>query len=323
MPSYKPSKSLALKTITERMDNSTKEDDVEKDVAFLSKNFQKFLKMKNSGKPFNKGKFSSSKGDGKEFKMKDGKEFQSPQGIVCFKCNGHGHLKKECPNYLRGKGKAYATTLSDSNSSNSDSEAICDEEGNFSAFMTIAHIDFSKDLNLLVHELREHSDEESMEIVEESNVEEDKDTAGLQENYNSLLEKSREYARVVKAAMKRMKKAEEDYKSLLVRYKEAKCEIEMLNGELTEAYSKIKFLESEVVQANAKVERVSTKKLDDVLSHQKSFSDKTGLGYTGESSSAVNISKEVKFVKDKERIAVAPTDEKKKNVAHQRVLNKP
>ena len=91
--------------------------------------------------------------------------------------------------------------------------------------------------------------------------------AGLQENYNSLLEKFGEYERVAKATMKTMKKVEEDYKSLRVRYKEAKCEIETLNGELTEAYSKIKFLELEVVQANAKVERVSTKKLDDVLSH--------------------------------------------------------
>ena len=78
LPSHKPNKSLALKTITERMDNSTEEDDMEKDVAFLAKNFRKFLKMKNSGKIFSKGKFSSSKGDGKEFKMKDGKEFQSP-----------------------------------------------------------------------------------------------------------------------------------------------------------------------------------------------------------------------------------------------------
>ena len=78
LPSHKSSKSLALKTITKRMDDSSKKDDVEKEVAFLAKNFQKFLKMKNSGKPFSKGKFSSSKGDRKEFKKKDGKEFQSP-----------------------------------------------------------------------------------------------------------------------------------------------------------------------------------------------------------------------------------------------------
>ena len=82
--------------------------------------------MKNSGKPFNKGKFSSSKGDRKEFKKKDGNDSQSPQGIVCCECNGHGHLKKECPNYLRGKGKAYVTTLSDSDSSNSNFEESCD-----------------------------------------------------------------------------------------------------------------------------------------------------------------------------------------------------
>ena len=105
-----------------------------------------------------------------------------------------------------------------------------------------------------MQELGEHSDEESMGIVEKSDVEENEDIAGLQENYNSLLEKSREYARVAKAAVKKMKKAEEDYKSLLVRYKEAKCEIDTLNGELTKAYSKINFLELEVVQAHAKVE---------------------------------------------------------------------
>ena len=167
-----------------------------------------------------------------------------------------------------------------------------------------------------------------MGIVEESDAKKDKDTASLQENYNSLLEKSGEYARVAKAALKKMKKAEEDYRSLLVRYKEAKCEIETLNGELTEAYTKVKFLEHEVVQANAKVEKVSTKKLDDVLYHQKPFSNKTKLGYTRESSSAMNISKEVKFVKAKEPVVVTPTVEmtkveKKKNVANQRVLNKP
>ena len=148
----------------------------------------------------------------------------------------------------------YVTTLSDSDSSTSDSEDSCDGEGNFSAFMTVAHIESSKDLNLLVKEFGEHSDEEFMGIVKESDAEEDEDTTGLKENYNSLLDKSGEYARVAKAAMKMMKKAEEDYRSLLVRYKKAKCEIETLNGELIKAYSKVKFLELEVVQANAKVE---------------------------------------------------------------------
>ena len=82
LPSHKSSKSLALKTTIERMDDSFKEDDVEKEVVFLAKNFQKFLKMKNSGKSFGKGKFSSSKGEKKEFKKKDGKDSPSIQEIV-------------------------------------------------------------------------------------------------------------------------------------------------------------------------------------------------------------------------------------------------
>ena len=61
----------------------------------------------------------------------------------------------------------YATTLSDSDSLNSDSDESCDREGNYSAFMTITHVEFSKDLNLLVQELGEHSDEESIGIMEE------------------------------------------------------------------------------------------------------------------------------------------------------------
>ena len=170
---------------------------------------------------------------------------------------------------MKLKGKVYGTALSDSNSSNSDSDESCDGEGNYSAFMTIAHDESSEDLNLLVQELGEHSDEESIGIVQESDIEEDENAAYLQENYNSFLEKSGKYARVAKAGVKKMKKAEEDYRSLLMRHKEAKCEIEKLNGELSEAYTKVRFLEQEVVQANAKVERVSTKKLNDVISSQK------------------------------------------------------
>ena len=95
---------------------------------------------------------------------------------------------------------------------------------------------------------------------------------------------------------------------------------------LSEAYTKVRFLEQEVVQANTKIERVSTKKLDDVVSSQKHFSDKSGLGYTEGRSSSGNVTKEVKFIKAKEQIEVGPTAEKpkmekKRNVDDQRMLN--
>ena len=47
---------------------------VDKDVAYLVKNFIKFLKFKNNGKFGDKGKFQSSGREKREFKKKDGKE---------------------------------------------------------------------------------------------------------------------------------------------------------------------------------------------------------------------------------------------------------
>ena len=147
----------------------------------------------------------------------------------------------------------------------------------------------------------------------------------MQESYNSLLEKTVKYARVAKAAIRKMKKAEQDYKSILVRYKETKSEVKELNGELTKAFSKIKFLELKVIQANAKVEHVAPKKLDEVLAHQKPFSVKSGLGYSEESISSANVFKEMKFVIAEEPMVATPSVEnvkveKKPNGPAQKVL---
>ena len=58
LPTQQKSKSLAFKTINERLEvhDSSNEDVVDKDVAYLVKNFQKFLKFKNNGKFGDKGK---------------------------------------------------------------------------------------------------------------------------------------------------------------------------------------------------------------------------------------------------------------------------
>ena len=57
LPNQRKSKSLALKMINERVEThgSSDEDAVEKDVAYLAKNFRRFLKFKNSEKFVIKG----------------------------------------------------------------------------------------------------------------------------------------------------------------------------------------------------------------------------------------------------------------------------
>ena len=173
--------------------------------------------MKNSGKPFSKGKFSSSKGDRKEFKKKDGKD------------------------------KMFATTLSDFDSSNLDTEGECDSEGNYRAFMTIASVDSKNDLSNLVDELGDLSEDEEVEESEDEDVYQNEGENNLQEAYDSLLEDCGKYAKVANLVVKKVKKVEEGHRCILVQLKEAKCEVEGLKGELVEAYSKIKFLELEVI----------------------------------------------------------------------------
>ena len=143
LPSQRKSKSLALKTINERLEaqDSLDEDVVEKDVVYLAKNFHKFLKFKRDGKSFKKGKFLNLKKDKKDFKKKDSKDSSPSQIVTCFECKGHGYVKKECPTYLKVKGKVFATTLSDLDGSHSNSEESCDGEGNYSVFIAIAPVD--------------------------------------------------------------------------------------------------------------------------------------------------------------------------------------
>ena len=77
--------------------------------------------MKNAnGKGFNKDRRQSNSS---QFKIqdkgrkdtRDGSQYTVPAGPKCFGCQGFGHMKQECPTYLKsiGKSKALAATLSD------------------------------------------------------------------------------------------------------------------------------------------------------------------------------------------------------------------
>ena len=87
----------------------------------------------------------------------------------------------------------------------------------------------------------------------------------MQESYNSLLEKYGECTRVAKTAIRKMKKAEHDYKSILVRYKEGKCEVEGLNEEPTNAYSlQKKKKKKSIAKSTTKAPKTAAKGLFDL-----------------------------------------------------------
>ena len=71
---------------------------------------------------------------------------------------------------MRGKGKVFATTLSDSESSNSDTKGECQNEGNYRFIMAIASIDSKDDLSNLVDELGNLYKDEEVEESEDEDV---------------------------------------------------------------------------------------------------------------------------------------------------------
>ena len=64
----------------------------------------------------------------------------------------------------------FATTLSDSNSLNSDIEGECDSEGNYRAFIAIASVELKDDLSNLVDELGNIFKDEEIEESEDEDV---------------------------------------------------------------------------------------------------------------------------------------------------------
>ena len=62
-------------------------------------------------------------------------------GQQCFGSQGYGHVKLECPTFLKSNGKVMAVTLSDDEVSNH--EFGSDEDGNFITFTTTAIVDKS------------------------------------------------------------------------------------------------------------------------------------------------------------------------------------
>ena len=111
-------KNMALKAKSSETDESLDDED-SKMKSYITRQFKKFMKNAN-GKGFDKDRKQSSssqfKGQDKgKNDAQEGGQYTVPAGPKCFGCQGFGHMKHECPTYLKsiGKSKTLAVTLSD------------------------------------------------------------------------------------------------------------------------------------------------------------------------------------------------------------------
>ena len=131
-------KSMALKAKSSEIDESS-DDENSKMKSYITRQFKKFMKNAN-GKGFDKDRRQSSsyqfKSQDKGKKdARDGGQYTVPAGPKCFGCQGFGHMKQECPTYLKsiGKSKALAATLSDTEPKDDSGN---EDDGILNAFTT-------------------------------------------------------------------------------------------------------------------------------------------------------------------------------------------
>ena len=198
---------------------------------------------------------------------RDGGQYTVPTRPKCLGCQGFGHMKQECPTYLKsiGKSKALAATLSDTEpEDDSDNE----DDGILNAFTATVNP---------TERIVEDVDEEE-ELVE-SKFEKMDDQNDIHIAYEKLYKLSEKHEKLYRLTTKKLSDVELERKELSTKVDEANQTIGALRFENNILVEKTKKLEAELFQVRAILERTLSAKLDEMLSLQKFASDRTGLGY--------------------------------------------
>ena len=140
---------MALKSVDDVDENGFDDELFATKIAYLAKNFRNFLRNnnrrargKNNAELRNFRRNDPTKvNNTKKPKEKVGQTSNNFMGQQSFGCQGYGHVKSECPTFLRSKSKVMVVTLSDDEVSNYESGS--NEDGNFIAFTITTVVDES------------------------------------------------------------------------------------------------------------------------------------------------------------------------------------
>ena len=250
-------KSMALKAKSSDTDEFSDDKD-SKMKSYITRQFKKFMKNAN-GKGFDKDRRQSSSSQFKcqdkgKKDTRDGSQYNAPSGPKCFGCQGFGHMKQECPTYLKtiGKSKALAATLSDTkpkdDSDNEDNRIL-------NAFTTTVNPTGG---------IIEDVDEEE-ELVK-SKFEKMDEQDDIHTAYAKLYKVLEKHEKLYRLTTKKLSDVELEREELSTKFDEANQTIGVLRLNNNFLVENIKKLEAELFQFRAQLERTSSAKLDEMLS---------------------------------------------------------
>ena len=231
LPNTNKSKSMALKTVDDVEDCGFDNELSFTEIAYLAENFRNFLRNnnrkarnRNTTDSRNVKKNDTAKNNNVE-KSKDrvGQSSNNSLGQQCYGCQGYGHMKYECPTFLKSKGKAMVVTLSDDEVS--DHESKSDQEGNFMAFTATTVVSKIKTID------------DNPSDGELSN------NANLQEACNKLCKIATKDAISVEIGLEKINTLEQEKKNLLLKLFDANELLNFVKIENMSLLEKVKSLE--------------------------------------------------------------------------------
>ena len=205
-------KSMALKAKSSNTDESLNDKD-SKMKSYITRQFKKFMKNANAigfDKDRKQSSLSQFKNQDKRKKdARNGGQYIVTSGPKCFGCQYFGHMKQECPMYLKfiGKSKTLATMLSDIKpEDDSDNE----DDGILNAFTTT--------INLTEGIVEDVDDEEDLV---DSKLEKIDDQDDIHTAYDKLYKVSKKHEKLYRLANKKLSDLELDREELPTKFDEA------------------------------------------------------------------------------------------------------
>ena len=255
------SKSMALKAKSSDTDESSDDEDSMM-KSYITRKFKKIMKNANA-KGFDKDcKQSSSlqfkSQDRGKKDAKEGSQYNVPSGPRCFKYQDFGHMKQECPTYLKTIGKSKALTATLSVTKLEDDSNDNDDKGIFNAFTTT--VDPTDGVS-------EIADDE--EDLVDSKLEKMDGQDDIHIAYEKLYMVSKKHEKLYRMATKKLSDVKLDREELSTKFDEANQTIGALRFKNNFLAKRTKKLEVELFQVRAQLERTSSVKVDEMLRFQK------------------------------------------------------
>ena len=155
--------------------------------------------------------------------------------------------------------------------------------------------------------------DEEEELVE-SKFEKMDEQDDIHTAYAKLYKVSKKHEKLYRLATKKLSDVELEQEEISIKFDEANQTIRALRFENNFLVEKTKKLEAELFQVRAQLERTSSAKFDEMLSLQKSASDRTGLGHDFSSLSIASTSTTV-FVPPANNVEIKNNDVKNELVS--------